>query len=96
MSLKEVVASAAQMYREGMRPSQVLREVLLLVPDASVPDLMWLMREAFSLPYEAVQCIGGWWHDGTGELSDAQLDSFLVAEIAKVERARREEPEGHD
>jgi hypothetical protein len=57
---------------------------------------MWLMREALSLPYEAVQCIGGWWHDGTGELSDAQLDSFLVAEIAKVERARREEPEGHE
>jgi hypothetical protein len=86
MFSKEIIASVVRMYGEGKRPSQILRDVLLLVPDASVPDLMRLMQEAFSLPYEAVQCIGGWWHDGTGELSDAELDSFLVAEIMKVSR----------
>jgi hypothetical protein len=86
MFSKEMVMSAAGMYGEGKRPSQILREALLLVPDASVPDLMRLMQEAFSLPFSAVQCIGGWWHDGTGELSDAELDAFLDEEIIKVSR----------
>ena len=91
MFSNKIVASVVRMYNDGRRPSEILREVLLLVPDASVPDLMRLMQEAFSLPYPAVQCIGGWWHDGTGELSDVQLDAFLVAEIAKVHGAQGHE-----
>ncbi|UAK31208.1 hypothetical protein K8O92_25720 [Nocardia asteroides] len=74
----------ARMHQEGRSPSQILREIIALYPDVSTPDLMELMQNAFSLPYSAVQCIGGWWMDGTGELSDTQLDAFLVEEIAKV------------
>lgn len=77
----EIVASVVQMYKEGKRPSEILRKILLQFPEASVPDLMKLMQEAFALPYPAVQCIGGWWYDGTGELSDEELDSFLISEI---------------
>lgn len=81
---EEATTLVARMHREGRYPSQILREIILLYPDVSTPDLMELMQNAFSLPYTAVQCIGGWWSDGTGELSDTELDAFLVEEIGKV------------
>ncbi len=81
---KDVIETVVRMYEEGNLPSEILREVVRLYPQASVVDLMELMCEAFSLPHTAVQCIGGWWHDGISELSDVQLDSFLVAEIVKA------------
>lgn len=81
---EKVQSEVADSYKQGKRPSQILREVALLHPETSVPELMKLMRDVFSLSYTAVQCIGGWWHDGTGELTDAELDLFLVPEIEKV------------
>lgn len=77
----QVVRLAAERYRAGVAPSQLLKDAAALRPDATTSDLMELMRLAFCLPYPAVQCIGGWWHDGTGELSDAQLDAFLIRAI---------------
>lgn len=76
-----VVSWAGERYRQGGTPSQILKAAAALRPDATTSDLMELMRLAFCLPYPAVQCIGGWWHDGTGELSDAQLDAFLIRAI---------------
>jgi hypothetical protein len=72
---------ASDRYRQGGTPSQILKEAAMLRPEATTSDLMELMRLAFCLPYPAVQCIGGWWHDGSGELSDAQLDAFLTRAI---------------
>jgi hypothetical protein len=86
--VSEAMRSAvSRMYREGKSPSEILREVLVLAPDSSVAELMDVMEEGLSLPYSAVQCIGGWWHDGTGELSDSQLDALMTAEIVKVHGA---------
>ncbi|MFE9328635.1 hypothetical protein ACIHDR_47655 [Nocardia sp. NPDC052278] len=81
---EQVTTLITRMHQEGRSPSQILREIIMLHPAVSTPDLMELMQNAFSLPYPAVQCIGGWWMDGTGELSDTELDAFLVEEIAKV------------
>ena len=84
---RELFESARRQYEEGTPPSGILRELGRVAPDASVPDLMRFMQEAFALPYSAVQCIGGWWYEGSSELSDAQLDAFLVPEIEKAGRA---------
>jgi hypothetical protein len=80
----ELPSAVAQKFREGTPPSQLLRDVALHYPEASVPDLMELLQKALSLSYTDVQCIGGWWHDGTGELDDRQLDSFLTDAIARA------------
>ncbi len=75
------VRAARVMHGEGSAPSEILRHFATNCPNESVPDLMQLLRDAFSLPYDATQCIGGWWHDGTGELSDRQVDDFLTPAI---------------
>jgi hypothetical protein len=83
---REEIASVVQRYKQGERLSQILRDIVLRRPDIGVPDLMMLLQEAFSLPSTTVHCIGGWWHDGTSELSDEQLDAFLIEGIEKTSR----------
>lgn len=80
---------AERMFHSGQRPSDILRFFALQHEEASIPDLMQLMRDAFSITYEDSQCIGGWWHDGTGELSDEQLNSFLAQQIRKAITGRQ-------
>lgn len=73
----DLVASIMRLHESGLSPSEMLRVVAKDHPGQTVVDLMDLMRSSFGLTLEAVQCIGGWWHDGSGELSDRQLDAFL-------------------
>ena len=70
-------ALAATLFREGRRPSEILRTIALGRDDISPPDLMDLALRTFDTDRDHAQCIGGWWHDGTAELSDEQLDQFL-------------------
>lgn len=80
---EEAVRAARVMYQEGSTPAEILRHFATRRPSESVPDLMQLLRDAFSLPFDAVTCIGGWWHDGTGELSDRQINDFIQPAIQK-------------
>ena len=80
---KDDIESARQMYDEGVMPSEILRRMILKHEDTPVPELMMLLEEAFSLPHEATQCLGGWWHDGSAELSDERIDEWLLEDIKK-------------
>jgi hypothetical protein len=69
------------MFRSGKTASEILRHFATTYQDMPEPELMRLFQEAFDLPYESTLCVGGWWFDGSGELSDQQLDSFLMPAI---------------
>jgi hypothetical protein len=86
MFREEAVLKARQMYEQGSMPSDILRFFAQGDNNAQVPELMQLLRKAFSLSYEDTQCIGGWWHDGSGELNDDQLNTFLVKAIRTAAR----------
>lgn len=73
---------ASKMFHQGSMPSEILRYFSINNPDEPVPNLMKLIRDAFDLPYEDTQCIGGWWHDGSGELSDSQINEFIMKSIS--------------
>jgi hypothetical protein len=45
---------------------------------------MDLLEAAFGLPHEDVQCLGGWWYEGTPELSDAQINAFIAPAIERA------------
>lgn len=81
---EDSIRTAVLMYQNGSSPSEILRFFALRDKSVTVPDLMQLLRRAFMLSYEDTQCIGGWWHDGTGELSDEKLNTFLLDAISRV------------
>jgi hypothetical protein len=81
MFKEDDVALVRKMYANGRSPSSILRHFVLSPNMGGVPALMYLLRDAFGLEADAVQCIGGWWYDDTGELTDQQLDAFLAPAI---------------
>ena len=80
---------AEWMHGQGKGPAEILRYFAATHPQIGTPDLMDLMQRAFSLSFDSVLCIGGWWHDGTSELSDEQLDSLLIPAIQQAYRMKR-------
>ena len=84
MFIKSDIAAARQFFEDGKLPADILRYFSIQHPDASVPDLMQLMHDAFFLSYDAVRCIGVWWHDGSGELNDDHINAFLIPAIEKA------------
>jgi hypothetical protein len=74
------------MYKDGSSPAEILRYFALLDKEAGIPDLMQLMRDAFLLPNDSVQSIGGWWHDGSGELDDERLNRFLMSAMQEASK----------
>lgn len=46
-------------------------------------DLIKDLREAFCLTFQQAKPIAGWSPDGSGELTDNQLDDFLMSEIVR-------------
>jgi hypothetical protein len=46
-------------------------------------EMMSHFREAFDLDFDDVSCIGGWFPDGSGELSDKAINALLDSAIAK-------------
>lgn len=84
MHRETVITELRAKARKGDRPSQILRELVLASPSQPHKlDLIRDVREAFCLTLQQAKPIAGWDVDGRGELSDQQLDDFLMPEILK-------------
>ena len=70
-------------YRQTASPADVLKEIVRSWPTEPCHKLVLIahMRAAFELTLQQAGPIAGWAVDGTGELKDAQIDSFLKPEI---------------
>jgi anti-sigma factor RsiW len=70
--------------RDGTPPSRLLREVVRQIgPDrADRQFLARLLRDSFRFAEGEGHVVFGWMPDGTGPLSDAQLDYHLSKRIA--------------
>lgn len=82
----EIVQRLRTLARSGSTPSQIARELFRQLDSESHPRLTALkyLREAFGLSVRQVSPLGGWSADGTGELTDAQLDALLQPEIEQT------------
>jgi hypothetical protein len=70
-------------YRHQARPSELLREIVRLLPTQPYHklDLLANIRAVFALSLGEASPIGGWAPDGSGELKDAQIDGSLIPAI---------------
>ena len=68
--------------QQGNSPAEILRR--LAAKGLSPVEMMVQFAAAFGLPTDAAACINGWWHDGTGELTDEGINQLLVCEMAAL------------
>jgi hypothetical protein len=61
---------------KGLSPAEILR---LLSKDEglNVGHIHRVLLDTFNVDFSDITCIGGWWHDGTSELGDSQINKFL-------------------
>ena len=78
-----------QMAGQGIAPAQMLRELLTQLnpeePRSAV--LAWYLMHAFHLEQHQVSAVFGWNPDGTGALSDDQLNEILARHIRVKSRS---------
>lgn len=79
----DLAATLRNLAREGVSPAQMLREVIRQVGQdrADRQFLVRLVSSAFRFEEGEGYVIFGWLPDGTGELSDTQLDYHLSKRI---------------
>lgn len=79
---RALVERIRAMNQRGSQPAEMLK--VLSDAGLSVPEMMSHFREAFGLSFDHVSCIGGWFPDGTGELSDRASNRLLERAIREV------------
>jgi len=74
---QQLIPQLRDLARNGNKPSQLLR---FLVLEQKVEDQilhMELFRDAFNCSLGSVTAIGAWWHEGEHELDDEAIDSYI-------------------
>lgn len=74
-----LVARLKERRDAGQHSAELLR--FLEGQGLSQPEMMSHFREAFDLDFDDVSCIGGWFSDNTGELSDENINALLDKSI---------------
>ncbi len=77
------VAEVRRMKEEGKHGAEMLH--WLTSRGLEDVEMMSVLREAFDLGFDDVSCIGGWFEDGSGELSDEQINALLDAAVYPAE-----------
>ena len=65
------------MAKEGKKPSEMLRYLVLDVGEQQQIELMLLFTEAFDVNLGEVTAISAWWHDDSAELNDTDIDAYI-------------------
>ena len=77
----ELVETIRKLKRQGTPSADILR--FLADHDLMAVEMMSHFREAFGLEFGDVNCIGGWFPDGSGELDDDAVSRLLDRAIAE-------------
>ncbi len=76
-----IVSAIRNMAVVGKSASQILNYLVKECAIEGKVQLIILFRKGLNIELEKANCIGGWCVDGSGELSDDQIDELLNSEI---------------
>lgn len=77
MDKKKIIQTLQSMAKEGKKPSDMLRFLVVDLGEQQQIELMLNFTEAFDVTLGEVTAIGGWWHDDSSELNDADINAYI-------------------
>ncbi len=77
MEKQQIIQTLKTMAKEGKKPSEMLRYLVLDVGEQQQIELMLLFTEAFDVNLGEVTAISAWWHDDSAELNDTDIDAYI-------------------
>jgi hypothetical protein len=78
-----VLEYARNMVLSGAQASDVLRYLVIECGILGKAQLIIIFCKGFGIELGKASCIGGWWHDGSGELQDKRINELLNPELSK-------------
>ena len=82
MDKKKIIQTLQSMAKEGKKPSDMLRFLVLDLGEQQQIELMLNFTEAFDVTLGEVTAIGCWWHDDSSELNDADINAYITPLIS--------------
>ncbi len=77
MDKQQIIQQLQSMAKDGKKPSEMLRYLVLDLGEEQQLELMLSFTDAFDVKLGEVTAIGGWWHDDSAELNDADIDAYI-------------------
>lgn len=72
-----VLDDVRNMVLSGSVASEVLRHLVVEHGILGKAQLIIIFCKGLGIELRIAGCIGGWWHDGSGELSDEKINELL-------------------
>ncbi|TVZ37655.1 hypothetical protein P886_1997 [Alteromonadaceae bacterium 2753L.S.0a.02] len=79
----DVLASVRRSALSGATATDILRYLVLECDLQGKAQLMIVFCKGFGVELRIASCIGGWWHDGSGSLSDDRINELLNPELVR-------------
>jgi len=81
MEKQQTIEKLQTMAREGNKPSEMLRFLVLDQGQEQQLELMLLFTQSFNCTLGELTAIGGWWHDSSAELNDNDIDAYITVVV---------------
>ena len=77
----KTVQKIKNMAKEEATPAEILRYLVLDLKIEQQIELMKTFSEAFNVTLGEVTAISGWWHDGSAEMNDNDINAYMMPVI---------------
>ena len=78
MENKHIIEHLRSMAKKKSKPSEILRYLTVDLKMTDQVNIMKLFSKAFDVTLGEVTMIAAWWHEGSVELNDNDIDAYLM------------------
>ncbi len=86
MENQDIIEHLREMAKKQSKPSQILRYLTVDLEMTDQVKIMKLFSEAFNVTLGEVTMITAWWHEGSVELNDNDIDAYLMPILEEYQR----------
>lgn len=86
MENTDIIEHLRTMAESNNKPSDLLRFLAVDLAMTDQVNIMKLFSDAMNVSLGQVTAIAGWWHEGTRELNDNDIDAYLMQMVTDFKR----------
>ncbi|HIO92536.1 MAG TPA: hypothetical protein EYG68_06795 [Leucothrix mucor] len=87
MDKQNIIEHIRDMAEKHSKPSDILRYLAIDLEMTDQVDMMKLFSEALNVSLGEVTAIAGWWHEGSRELNDKDINAYLTQMVEDYKRS---------
>ena len=86
MENEDIIEHLRSIAKNKGKPSEILRYLTVDLEMTDQINIMKLFSEAFNVTLGEVTMIAAWWHEGSVELNDNDIDAYLMPMVENFQQ----------